>query len=395
MAEKNILTQFVAFLEQHHLGDFVTEEKRIIEDLDIPIMKLLRPGTSEKMVRERMTETARKLFHSFREGTEIDMIEETLHRWESDNLPGLSKADVQPTDLIYVYGAQKKAMLKFIPDFTDDVKVAAKIANELSSYYLQVQNLAFDVLFRMRKENEEKIKALSNELKEQVKQLEEANSEMEAFSYSVSHDLRSPLRAVNGYAQILREDYEEVLDDEGRRVLGNIQNNATRMGQLIDDLLTFSRIGRREIHKRSIDMAEMAKSVLKDVDESTKHHADVIIDPLLPASADYTLMPLVWTNLISNAVKYSSQKENPEIEISSFKEKDEHVYMVKDNGAGFDMKYYNKLFDVFSRLHDHGEFEGTGVGLAIVKKIISLHGGRIWAEAEAGKGATFYFAMPV
>lgn len=395
MAQKKVLKEFVTFLEQHHLHNFVTEELSIITTLDIPIMKLMRSAVSENVLRERLTETARKLFQSFREGTEIDMIEETLHRWEADELPGgMSKADIHPTDLVYVYGAQKKAMLRFLPDFTNDVWAATKIADELSSYYLQVQKLAFEVLFRMRQETQEKIIALRDELKEQVKQLEEANSEMEAFTYSVSHDLRSPLRAINGYAQILAEDYEEILDEEGRRVLGNIQGNATRMGQLIDDLLTFSRIGRREINKSPIDMSGMAKSALKDAGEAVKHNAKVVINPLPPVNADRTLMPLVWLNLISNAIKYSSQKENPQVEIGAIQEMNENIYVVKDNGAGFDMKYYNKLFDVFSRLHDHEEFEGTGVGLAIVKKIISLHGGRIWAEAKTGKGAAFYFVLP-
>lgn len=395
MVEKKVLNEFIAFIELYHLDNFVTEELNIFSTLDIPLMKLLRPTMSEEALRERLTESARKLFQSFRQGRAIDMAAETLRKWEADDLPGLSKVDIQPTDLVYVYGAQKKAMLRFLPDYTGDTRLAVKIADELSSYYLKVQKLAFEVLFQIRKENEEKITILRDELKAQVKQLEEANSEMDAFTYSVSHDLRSPLRAINGYAQILKEDYEENLDEEGRRILSIIQDNASLMGQLIDDLLTFSRIGRREINKRQIDMSELVKSALKGVGESVKHSAHVVMAPLPSASADPTLMPLVWINLISNAVKYSSQKKNPRIEISALQENNEQVYVVKDNGAGFDMQYYNKLFDVFSRLHDHEEFEGTGVGLAIVKKIISLHGGRIWAEAKTGKGATFYFSLPV
>jgi PAS domain S-box-containing protein len=224
--------------------------------------------------------------------------------------------------------------------------------------------------------------------------LQAVNKELEAFSYSVSHDLRAPLRAINGYAEILNEDYGTKLDDEGKRIIEIIRDNTTRMGILIDDLLSFSRLGRKEIQMTEIDMNEMAKEVMVELNISMAHHAKIKIGKLHKVKADYSLLRQVMFNLISNAVKYSSKKENPVVEISSEDKNGEIIFSVKDNGAGFDMRYADKLFGVFQRLHSQDEFEGTGVGLAIVQRIISRHKGRSWAEGKVNEGATFYFSFP-
>ncbi len=250
-----------------------------------------------------------------------------------------------------------------------------------------------------RKNAEEKINEMNNVLEQKViertAQFEAVNKELEAFSYSVSHDLRAPLRAIDGYANMLEEDYENVLDGEGRRLLGNIQQNAKKMSTLIDDLLAFSRLGKKVIQKNRLDMNELLEGVLIDLGKAQKHHAAISSDELLPVPGDYSLIHQVLINLVSNAVKYSSKKEKPRVHISSRKEDNYVVYTVSDNGVGFDMKYAHKLFGVFQRLHTMDEFEGTGVGLAIVQRIVTKHGGQVQADSTPGEGSVFSFSLPI
>jgi PAS domain S-box-containing protein len=235
----------------------------------------------------------------------------------------------------------------------------------------------------------------SEELQKSKTQLEMANRELEAFSYSVSHDLRAPLRAISGFINILIEDYDKILDAEGRRICNVIQSNATKMGQLIDDLLSFSRLIRSEIHQSKIDMEKLVNNVLADFETfQDLSRKNIEVKSLPSVSGDPNMLKQVWINLIGNAIKYSSKNEQAHITIGSFFENGENVFFVKDNGVGFNMEYVHKLFGVFQRLHSTSEFEGTGVGLAIVQRIIKRHGGRVWAESEAGKGAVFYFSLP-
>ena len=241
---------------------------------------------------------------------------------------------------------------------------------------------------------DEQIRQLNVNLQNNILQLEATNKELESFSYSVSHDLRAPLRALSGYSKMIEQDYSQVLDKEAKRLLGNIRANAQKMGTLIDDLLAFSRLGRKEVQKSQVDMQRMVENVVIEIGKSAKHHATITINPLLVTDADHNLLHQVWVNLISNAIKYSGKKEKPEIEIGSKNSEVENTYYVKDNGSGFDMKYADKLFGVFQRLHNPREFEGTGVGLAIAHRIITKHGGRIWADAKINEGATFYFTIP-
>ena len=246
---------------------------------------------------------------------------------------------------------------------------------------------------RLYKEADQREKAEAA-LQQQTLQLEKANKELETFSYSVSHDLRAPLRIIDGYTEIAMTDYGSKLDDEGRRILGIIAANVRRMGQLIDDLLNLSRMSRKELEIHTVNMDELVSAVIKEQLNGYSNKYTLNRSPLLPVGCDRNLITQVWVNLISNAIKYAAPREQPVIEIDSYATKDELVYRVKDNGVGFNMKYADKLFGVFQRLHKMTEFEGTGVGLALVQQIVSRHGGRVWAEAEVGKGATFSFSLP-
>jgi light-regulated signal transduction histidine kinase (bacteriophytochrome) len=235
---------------------------------------------------------------------------------------------------------------------------------------------------------------LEDRVRERTAQLEAANSELEAFSFSVSHDLRAPLRHIDGFAHMLKEDATH-LDDQTRRHVDQIAESARRMGMLIDDLLAFSRLGRNELVRIRADMNAIARSALDEARGNQRNQAQVTIGPLPPACVDPNLMRQVWVNLLSNAFKYSANRgSDARVEVSAETHGVVNRYSVRDNGVGFDMRYAGKLFGVFQRLHSPQEFEGTGVGLAIVHRIVHRHGGRVWADAEPGKGAVFTIELP-
>jgi len=235
---------------------------------------------------------------------------------------------------------------------------------------------------------------LEQKVESRTSMLKAANDELEAFSYSVSHDLRAPLRAISGYTRMLVEDYGNNLDSEGKRICEVISQNAKNMGALIDDLLSFSRIGRNALQPTMVDMRNLAYSVYHEL-TSTDMRENMILElgELPAATADPTLIKQVWMNLIGNAIKFSSKNPNAKLQVGYGETDDEVIYHIKDNGVGFDMRYVDKLFGVFQRLHSIKEFEGTGVGLAIVQRIIHRHGGRVWAQGAVGEGATFFFSL--
>ncbi|VVB69687.1 Methanogenesis regulatory histidine kinase FilI [uncultured archaeon] len=241
-----------------------------------------------------------------------------------------------------------------------------------------------------------KLQSADLELKveERTAQLQAANKELEAFSYSVSHDLRSPLRAVDGFSRILQEEHLSELSPDAQHYLSLVRSNTVQMGQLIDDLLAFSRMSRQALAKRSVDPAEIARQVLEELQSELEgRKVEVIVGDLPECQADPVMLKRLFFNLISNAIKITSKKEAAQIEIGSINNNGITTYFVKDNGVGFDMRYSAKLFGVFQRLHSESDYEGTGVGLALVQRIVHRHGGRIWAEAEVDKGATFYFTL--
>ena len=237
---------------------------------------------------------------------------------------------------------------------------------------------------------------LNEELRRHADLLESSNRELESFCYSVSHDLRAPLRAINGFARMLEQDLGPRLEGESSRYLRTICNASERMGRLIDDLLEFSRIGRQVLDREQTDMRAVVSNVVNDLVTAREKTAPCIdIGELPPVNCDRRLLHLVWLNLVDNAVKYSAANDNPKIMISADMAADEIVYRIRDNGIGFDMRYYDKLFGVFQRLHADALYPGTGVGLAISQRIIARHGGRIWAESKPGEGAMFCFSLPV
>jgi len=271
-------------------------------------------------------------------------------------------------------------------------------ANKMDEDEIGALTDAFNHMLDRIQEQTEEIRSfnqnLENLVAERTQQLEAVNHELESFSYSISHDLRAPLRSIHGYMNILAEEYSSKLDEEANRLINIILKSGQKMGQLIDDLLAFSRLGRKELVRSNIPMLEIVERIIEEHKKlEIKRALEFNLLPLPTAKGDHTTISQVWVNLISNAIKYSKHKEKTVIEIGSLEKEDALIYYVKDNGAGFDMKYYDKLFGVFQRLHSEKEFEGTGVGLAIVHRIIVKHGGKIWANAKVNEGATFFFSL--
>lgn len=235
---------------------------------------------------------------------------------------------------------------------------------------------------------------LEQRVRERTAQLEVANKELEAFSYSVSHDLRSPLRSILMYADMIEQDRDNQLSESSVRAISSMARNARKMNTLIDDLLNFSVLGKKSLAKSLVNSQAVVQKVVDDLKQSTGTNAAFEISSLPDVMADESLMEQVWVNLISNAIKYSSKKAHPLIRISARSENNEIVFRIDDNGAGFDMRYADKLFGTFQRLHNMSEFSGSGIGLALVHRIITNHNGRIWAEAKVNEGATFFFSLP-
>ncbi len=273
----------------------------------------------------------------------------------------------------------------------------AEIGRSAQALEASNQSLAREMTERrLADEGRQQLNAeLEQRVADRTAQLESANKELESFSYSVSHDLRSPLRAILGFARLLMDDHGAQLDAEARRKLDVIQDEARRMGLLIDDLLAFSRLGRKSMQMTDIDMMALARANYENLNgHGTGAPVDFHLAMLPRAKGDRALLGQVWANLLANALKFSGKREHPLIEVSAISNEAEHVYFVRDNGAGFDPRYRAKLFGVFQRLHSSSDFPGTGVGLALVERIVTRHGGRVWADGKPDEGATFYFTLP-
>jgi len=271
---------------------------------------------------------------------------------------------------------------------TISVSLSASPVKDIRGKLVGVTVIARDISVR-EKLHKAEIKLLT------VTALKEANEELEAFSYSVSHDLRAPLRAIDGFSKILEHDYAAKLGPDGKHLIDTVINSSQRMGALIDDLLAFSRLGRQTVQKQQVNMHELLAEVYEEQKQNyPKRKIRFELHQIPAAQADRALMRQVWVNLISNALKYTKNQPTTTIQITATATAADVVYQITDNGAGFDMKYVDKLFGVFQRLHDRTEFEGTGVGLAIVKRIVTRHGGKVWAEGKVDEGATIYVSLP-
>jgi len=297
-----------------------------------------------------------------------------------------------------------KAMLNILEDFAQEktrleetqraaVNIMEDFAGEKTRFE-ETQRAMLNLLEDFDVERS-RTEAANRELLERTVQLEAANKELESFSYSVSHDLRAPLRHVTGFAILLQKQGSAILDEKNLHYLNTISESAKQMGILIDDLLAFSRMGRSEVKRSRVRLGQLVEGILKELQEETKHR-DIAwkVGELPEVYCDGSMLRLVFVNLISNAVKFTRPRSKADIEIGCIPEKDEFVFFVRDNGVGFDPKYQDKLFGVFQRLHHQDEFEGTGIGLANVRRLIHRHGGRTWADGEVEKGAAFYFSLP-
>jgi PAS domain S-box-containing protein len=321
-----------------------------------------------------------------------------------DELIGLHAADiVTPTEVQHIEPALSaiKAESNYHREWQFRRKDGSIFAAEVIATRMPEGNLLAMIHdITERKQVEEKIRQLNVELEQRVvertTQLQVANKELEAFSYSVSHDLRTPLRHVVGFVELLKSDAGPLLSEKSRQYLATISESARRMGDLIDDLLAFSQIGRSEMQKSTVNLNNLVQETLTDLEDETKGRTIIWkIDPLPEVQADRPLLRQVLVNLLANAVKFTGSRNPATIEVGCASvDNKESVFFVRDNGAGFDPKYTDKLFGVFQRLHSSNEFEGTGIGLANVQRIIQRHGGRVWAEGAVDQGATFYFSIP-
>lgn len=337
-----------------------------------------------------------KLWNSLTLG-EIQSVESTHKRKDGSIFPveiriGLYTIDGNKAILGFVRDITKykESEIKF-QKFNEELELhVAERTTDVENKNIELANIKTALLNIVEDLNEK-----STQLEENTDTLQRTNKELEAFSYSVSHDLRAPLRGIHGFTQILMEDYSEKMDDEFKRICLIIWDNSQKMGQLIDDLLEFSRLSRSELQNSVVDMDGMANSIYYEItDEESRKRVDISIQNIGHAYGDPAMLKQVWANLLSNAIKFSSKKEKSIISVTCKIEENKYVYCISDNGAGFDMKYMNKLFGVFQRLHSTNEFEGTGVGLANVQRIITRHKGDVWAESELNKGAQFYFTLP-
>ncbi len=307
---------------------------------------------------------------------------------------------VEPPDLEFFrrqaaeFGFDEQAYLAAVAEVPI---VSRERVEPITGIYAQLaQVLASNGMDRLRQLVAERELAAANRgLESRTRELEAANKELEEFSYSMSHDMRTPLRAIDGFAKILAEEHAAQLDEEGRRLLGVVRSNALRMGCLIDDILRFLRVGRHHLVCGEVDMERLVYEAFEDLRAGLPYRRIRLeVGPLPPAWGDHTLLRRALQNLLANAIKFSSAATEALIEVGGAAQAEENAYYVRDHGIGFDMRYVDKLFRVFERVHPTGQFEGSAVGLAVVKRIIGRHGGRVWAEGEVDAGATFHFALP-
>jgi PAS domain S-box-containing protein len=319
---------------------------------------------------------------------------------QPDEVPGLLRNIAAGQGAVYIETTRRRKDGQII-----DVSMTISPITDARGEVVGASTIALDITDRKNMdralvESERRIRELNADLESHVAELTNAMSELESFSYSVSHDLRAPLRAIDGFSRILVEDYADTLDAEGRRLLDIIRDGASSMAHLIDDLLAFSRLGRQTMQPVPVDMNDLVRAAVQEARaaasaaDSSGREAEIVVHPLPEVAGDPRMLRQVFVNLLSNAIKFSAPSEHPRVEVEGHLDGDHAVYVVRDNGVGFDTRYKDKLFQVFHRLHT-ADFEGTGVGLAIVQRIVTRHGGQVSADSTVGEGATFSVTLPL
>jgi PAS domain S-box-containing protein len=369
----------------------------------------IRDITKRKLAEEALKESEERYRNLFRENRSVmllidphsgDIVDAnpaacSFYGYNRKDLTSMKITDINPLDHETIFQKLQQAKLKQCGFFGFRHRLANGETRNVDVYsgpvILNGKTLLHSIIHDVtdRKQMEEA-------LKERTSQLELANKELESFSYSVSHDLRAPLRAIDGYARMIIKKYGDNFNEDALTKFNILINNVHMMGQLIDDLLTFSRLGKKDISMSKIDMETLIRDVWKELQViNPGRNINLAVNNIPPGYGDRTLIKQVYVNLLSNAIKFSKFRDPAFIEVGSHVDGNKDVYYVKDNGVGFDMRYYDKLFVVFQRLHSVDEFDGSGIGLATVQRIINRHEGMVWAEGKVGEGATFYFSLPL
>lgn len=388
-----ILTDFLNFVRKDHYKEYAKSSYNALMDLKLPFLNEYSTLSDETFFKIIMASTFNLLINPF-SGVFNAILEaqDNLETYKANELElygsSISQKNILFTDLLRIYSIQKQELYKLVPFYTRNGTEIISIVNELEKNYLRVENVVFNHLFKIQKETE-------NKLIKKTAELERSNNDLEKFAYVASHDLQEPLRMIVYYVQLLEEDYKDKLDSNAIDFINFAVDGSKRMKVLIDDLLLYSRVTRPEKIFEKIDLNKPLEEALKNLQLSINEtNTKILIKPLPEVSANYFQMVSLFQNIIGNAIKFKGKKD-PEININWEKEEGEYLFSIKDNGIGFDQKYAEKIFEVFQRLQTTSNISGTGIGLAICKKIVEGHGGKIWAKSEIGKGSTFFFTLKV
>jgi signal transduction histidine kinase len=385
------LKTFARYLKDEKLLCFSEDSVRQMRALQVPILKYF-PDMPEAEMTRRSLQSQEKFLTSLEDESALRKAAESLRLWEADKLPGMSRNDIHPSDLVLLYAAQKKAMLKYLPEYTKDAEEIVAIITELEDYYTSVQDGGVQMLFKIHRETELKLRESEEMLKAKTLDLERSNQELEQFAYVASHDLQEPLRMINSYVQLLANRYKDKLDSDANEFIHYAVDGSNRMRNLINSLLEFSRVNRIKPFGW-MDTDKVVEEVLIDLSAQIRENTATIEYAGLPEIfGDQVLIGQLFQNLIGNAIKFRGEAQ-PEITVSCQERKDDYLFAVKDNGIGIKKEYSEKIFVIFRRLHGMERYPGTGIGLSICKKIVERHGGKIWVDSDPGKGATFYFTV--